>query len=319
MAKHEAEAAEMIEATTAAVTVGEASPDGRIGARKKMPLRVVRIWAAALGGVLLMGGSCDTADLPKTADQLSKGITQSAASLAEGLKGIDPAGINKLLAENATLRENLDSIRRAANGLSLGQGVITLRERRLALRVPHTTGSFTVTAWVDDPQNWAWQNRRFVNQELVLPLNDHEFFVRDCLSNFNPASARNEAVCRGQFPHWAENVWGTIQRHTADEVGRAFRKFLHDAPLSPGPDTSLIEIGEARMTEGDHTISFEVTPVSGDSNGKWSFRGQLVVIAPNGSEAIVKEFDLLSERFSGHNLSSPLPLVTASIRVATAG
>lgn len=250
-------------------------------------------------------------------DSAAERIERGAEALGAGLRDIDPVGLKQLLDENATLRENLDNIRRAANGLSLGQGVITLRERRLALRVPHNTGSFTVTAWVDDRQNWSWQDRRFVDQALVLPINDSEYFVRDCVANFNPASGRNEAVCRGQYQHWAENVWGTIQRHTAGEVARAFQQFLRSAPLSPGPDTSLIEIGEARMTEGDHTISFEVTPVGGDSNGRWSFRGQLVVISANGSESVIKEFDLLSERFPGHSLNSPLPLVTASIRVAT--
>ena len=285
----------------------------------------IGVLISLLASALLMGSSCqiDTSDISTSADHIRRGIEHGAAELASGLRQIDPAGLNRLLSENERLRQQLDSIRGVTNGLSLGEGVITLRERRLALRVPHNTGSFTVTAWVDDRSNWAWQDRRFAPQELILPLKDAEYFVQDCVSHARipfPFSAVNrQDWCRNAAPHWAENVRSTISRHSQGEVARAFRQFLQEAPLTPGPDVRLIEIGEARLTDGDHTISFEVTPVSPDSNARWSFRGQLVVIAANNSEFIIKEFDLLSERFPVHALNTPLPLVTASIRVSTGG
>ena len=180
------------------------------------------------------------------------------------------------------------------------------------MRVPAHTGTFTVTAWVNTRANWSWQDRSFGDMELAYPLDLEGFWRRYAGQKFGS----EPLVLEGQKAHWAENVWGIILAFRNSEARRAVNQMLRDAPLVPLPSSDLVDIGESKMTNGNHSIVFEVTPVAPDASGKWAFRGQLVVIAPE-REYVIKAFDLQSTNYPSQPLRTPLPVVTALVQVAT--
>jgi hypothetical protein len=268
---------------------------------------LVAVFAITVGATGCPTAKVETPDLPPA----TKNLQQGAEALAKGLAAIDPIALNKLLEENAALRDQLSTVRSSLTSAGLGTAVVTLKNRRIVLRIPHHTGTHTVSAWIDDRKNWVWQNRRFLHQEYQLPLDDDAYFLE---SFRNSVKSNALGISNIISPDsWNAQVKGTIWAHTTYAVKPAFSRFLREAPVSPGPDTEGVEIQEQFLTKGTHTIVVSVTPEKADQSDRWSLRGQLLVLP---ELSLLKEFDLISDKSPSHPLGQPLPPVELLVSVA---
>lgn len=232
----------------------------------------------------------------------------AAVSLRKGLEGLDPAGIKALLASNAQLREELDSVQKLYLR-GMGEGVVDITGRSVQVRVTRTVGDLIINAWIDNPANQFWSGR-ITNREVRLPV-DVETFLREY-----PIRR-----CRGDTGATATACLGVAQRvapAAADVlVQEAFQRYLRTAPSSAAPDLPASIANPRFGGSGEHKVYFEVVPVKGDENGNWAARLEIWLV-DTGGNANVFVYDVDNSRYPKQRLGDPLKPIVATLVVRTA-
>ena len=233
----------------------------------------------------------------------------AAVSLRKGLEGLDPAGIKTLLASNASLRSELDSVEKLYLR-GMGQGVVDITGRNVQVRVTRTTGDLLINAWIDNQANQFWSGR-ITNRELRLPV-DVESFLRDYPTR----------RCKGETGASATACFGVAQRvapAAADVlVQEEFQRYLRTAPAAAAPDLPPSIANPRFGGSGEHKVYFQVVPVKADANGNWAARVEIWLVDSFGNEANVFVYDVDDRRYPGHKMEDPLPPIVATLVVRTA-
>ena len=233
----------------------------------------------------------------------------AAVSLRKGLEGLDPAGIKTLLATNASLRSELDSVEKLYLR-GMGQGVVDITGRNVQVRVTRTAGDLLINAWIDNQANQFWSGR-ITNRELRLPV-DVESFLRDYPTR----------RCKGETGASATACLGVAQRvapAAADVlVQEEFQRYLRTAPAAAAPDLPPSIANPRFGGSGEHKVYFQVVPVKADANGNWAARVEIWLVDSFGNEANVFVYDVDDRRYPGHKMEDPLPPVVATLVVRTA-
>ncbi len=233
----------------------------------------------------------------------------AAVSLRKGLEGLDPAGIKTLMATNAQLRAELESVQKLYLQ-GMGQGVVDITGRDVQIRVTRTTGDLIVNAWIDTVTNQFWSGR-ITNREIRLPV-DIETFLHDY-----PARR-----CRGLSGAASTACIGAAQRvaPAAAEVlvQEEFQRFLRTAPAAPAADLPPSIANPRFGGSGEHKVYFEVVPVKADENGNWAARLEIWLVDAQGNEANVFAYDVDNRRYPKHRLEDPLTPIIATLVVRTA-
>ena len=232
----------------------------------------------------------------------------AAVNLRKGLEGLDPAGIRTLLASNAKLREELETVQQLyLNGM--GEGVVDITGRSVQIRVTRTTGDLIVNAWIDQPANQFWSGR-VTNREVRLPI-DIEEFLRDYPTR----------RCRGQTGAVGAACIGSAQRvaPAAAEVlvQEEFQRFLRTAPAAPAPDLPASIANTRFGGSGEHKIYFQVVPVKADAAGNWSARLEIWLVGALGDKANVFLYDVDNRRYPKHKIEEPLAPIVATLLIRT--
>lgn len=228
----------------------------------------------------------------------------AAVSLRKGLEGLDPAGIKTLLATNAQLRTELDSVEKLYLR-GMGEGVVDITGRSVQVRVSRTTGDLIINAWIDKPTNQFWSGR-VTNREISLPV-DVESFLREY-----PIRR-----CRDLTGAAATACIGTAQRvaPAAAEVlvQEAFQRYLRTAPAAAAPDLPPSIANPRFGGSGEHKIYFQVVPVAPDANGNWSARLEIWLVDNQSTQANVFVYDVDNRRYPKQKMEEPLPPVVATL------
>jgi hypothetical protein len=233
----------------------------------------------------------------------------AAVNLRRGLEGLDPAGIRELLATNARLRAELETVQQLYLQ-GMGQGVVDITGRHVQVRVTRTSGDLLINAWIDTPANQFWSGR-ITNREVHLPVNI-ESFLREY-----PARR-----CREESGAAARACIGAAQRvaPAAAEVmiQEEFQRYLRTASGTPAPDLPPSVANPRFGGSGEHKVYFEVVPVKADANGSWSARLEIWLVDGEGGEANVFVYDVDNRRFPRHRMEDPLKPIVATLMVRTA-
>lgn len=233
----------------------------------------------------------------------------AAVNLRRGLEGLDPAGIRELLASNARLRAELESVQKLYLQ-GMGQGVVDITGRNVQVRVTRTVGDLIVNAWIDNTANQFWSGR-ITNREIRLPV-DIETFLREYPTR----------RCKGQSGAAASACIGAAQRiaPAAAEVlvQEEFQRYLRTAPASPAADLPASIANPRFGGSGEHKVYFEVVPVKADANGSWAARLEIWLVDSQGNEANVFTYDVDNGRYPGHKMENPLKPIVATLVVRTA-
>ena len=233
----------------------------------------------------------------------------AAVSLRKGLEGLDPAGIKELLATNARLRAELESVQNLYLR-GMGQGVVDITGRNVQVRVTRSVGDLIINAWIDTPENQFWSGR-LTNREIRLPI-DLETFLREYPTR----------RCRGQTGAAATACLGAAERvaPAAAEVlvQEEFQRYLRTAPAAPAADIPPSIANPRFGGSGEHKIYFQVIPVKPDLNGSWAARLEIWLVDGQGNEANVFAYDVDDRRYPKHKLEEPLTPIVATLVVRTA-
>ena len=233
----------------------------------------------------------------------------AAVSLRKGLEGLDPAGIKELLATNARLRAELESVQNLYLR-GMGQGVVDITGRNVQVRVTRSVGDLIINAWIDTPENQFWSGR-ITNREIRLPI-DLETFLREYPTR----------RCRGQTGAAETACLGAAQRvaPAAAEVliQEEFQRYLRTAPAAPAADIPPSIANPRFGGSGEHKIYFQVVPVKPDLNGNWAARLEIWLVDGQGNEANVFAYDVDDRRYPKHKLEEPLAPIVATLVVRTA-
>src|ERR1051326_727673 len=233
----------------------------------------------------------------------------AAVSLRKGLENLDPAGIKTLLATNASLRAELDSVEKIYLR-GMGEGVVDITGRNVQVRVTRTAGDLIINAWIDSPTNQFWSGR-ITNRELGLPVNI-ESFLRD----YPPRR------CRGETGAAATSCLGVAQRiapAAADVlVQEEFQRYLRTAPAAAAPDLPPSIANPRFGGSGQHKVYFQVVPVKADPNGNWAARLAIWLVDSSGNESNVFVYDVDDRRYPNQKMEEPLAPIVATLVIKTA-
>lgn len=233
----------------------------------------------------------------------------AAVSLRKGLEGLDPAGIKELLATNAKLRTELESVQKLYLQ-GMGQGVVDITGRNVQVRVTRSAGDLLINAWIDTPANQFWSGR-ITNRDVRLPV-DVETFLREY-----PLRR-----CRGETGAAATACLATAQRAAPGAatvlIQEEFQRYLRTAPASPVADLPTSIANPRFGGSGEHRIYFQVVPVKADMNGNWAARLEISLVDAQGRGANVFAYDADDRRYPGHRLGEPLAPIVATLVVRTA-
>lgn len=233
----------------------------------------------------------------------------AAVSLRKGLEGLDPAGIKTLLATNAGLRSELDSVQKLYLR-GMGEGIVDITGRNVQVRVSRTTGDLIINAWIDSPANQFWSGR-ITNRELRLPVNI-ESFLRDypsrrCKGETGTAATSCLAVAQSVAPAAADVL-----------IQEEFQRYLRNAPAAAAPDLPPSIANPRFGGSGQHKVYFQVVPVKADPNGNWAARLEIWLVDSYGHESNVFVYDVDDRRYPNQKMEEPLPPVVATLVVRTA-
>jgi hypothetical protein len=233
---------------------------------------------------------------------LKDGLT----ALGKGLSQLDPVALNRLLNENAGLREQLERVTGQLNKAA-GLGMIEIINRAVQIKVVTYRGGFVVDGWVDQETNKFWSGRVFEKKD---------FSFGDESENLMPIlreSQRRFTVDRGQ-------AWDNIARASQSFLLTKVMGYLAANTIVPGPDSQGIDLNtNFGSTSGQHKIVLRITPIAKDTAGQWSIRFHTVLIRENRDEELIRQFDLTSQGNPAAPLNAALPNVEQVLLVKVAG
>jgi hypothetical protein len=232
----------------------------------------------------------------------------AAVSLRMGLEGLDPAGIRELLATNAKLRDELESVQRLYLQ-GMGLGVVDITGREVQVRVTRTLGDLIINAWIDTPTNQFWSGR-ISNRDVRLPV-EIETFLREYPSRRCSNESQSAiAACFGAAQRVAPAAAEVL-------VQEEFQRYLRTATAVPAPDIPPSIANPRFGGSGEHKLFFEVIPLEADVNGNWAARLEIWLVDPQGNEANVFLYDVDNSRHPRHRMQDPLTIM-ATLVVRTA-
>lgn len=232
----------------------------------------------------------------------------AAVSLRRGLEGIDPAGIKELLATNARLRAELDSVQKLYLR-GMGLGVVDITGRDVQVRVTRTTGDLIINAWIDTPANQFWSGR-ITNREVRLPVDVatfmREYPARRCRGQTGDAAVSCVAAAQSVAPAAADVL-----------VQEEFQRYLRTATAAPAADLPPSIANPRFGGSGEHNVFFQVVPVQPDADGNWSARLEIWLVDAHGDESNVFVYDVDNRRFPNQRMGDPLRPIVATLVVRT--
>jgi hypothetical protein len=233
----------------------------------------------------------------------------AAVSLRKGLEGLDPAGIKTLMATNASLRSELDSVEKLYLR-GMGQGLVDITGRNVQVRVTRTTGDLIINAWIDSPANQFWSGR-ITNRELRLPVNIESFLreypIRRCKGETGTSATSCLSVAQRVAPAAADVV-----------IQEEFQRYLRSAPAAAAPDLPPSIANPRFGGSGQHKVYFQVVPVKADANGSWAARLEIWLVDSYGNESNVFVYDVDDRRYPNQKMEEPIAPVIATLVVRTA-
>jgi hypothetical protein len=231
----------------------------------------------------------------QTVETATKNVRDGLTVLGEGIRNLDPAGLNRLLNENTDLRQKLENITKSLNAAA-GLGMIEIANRAVQIRVRSYTGAFTVTAWVDRRENMFWLNRT---------LNNKGFAFGDETAHINAIHLQSLRTT----PGGQGDAWDHMARNALAYTRGLFLKYLGDNTILPGDFESIDLNTSFGGISGQHKIFLEVTPTAKDTSGGWAIRFQTILKRENDQIEVVRDYDFVSNKYPGHVLNQALPPV----------
>lgn len=272
-----------------------------------------------MGGVVLVSMAVACGD---SITQAGRSLERAAAEIAK-IKDVDPVALNRLIAENGTLRANLQdaAVRMAAFGS--GTGVIALKDRRVQLRVVSSSGAFRIRAWVNDTANVLWR-AEIPDVAAELPF-DFRAAILDAFKEIGTrvcgaGSDQRAYMCgvevgamqvkpEGHLDSTASYLRryanGVFQKHLAGTAGMATGYLSDDVQGKLGGAGTL------------HRVSIEVTPEKATANGGWSLRLRLFELSAGG-EISHGTYDFSPSSYPTARFGAPLPVFNVLLMVERA-
>lgn len=255
-------------------------------------------------------GCVNTKDIAKT----GKSLEVTASKLAQGMDQFDIGGIKELVRTNTALREQLFALKTRLESLPAGDTVVVLQNRKIQFQIAHYTGSLRIQGSIDSQTNWFW-TKRLHDTNVVLNIN-----YRNVLVDGLDDNARRAGIHPLHRPRNANlgNLMVNAELTTKiyeKAVNNTFNEFLQSSPLIPAPDERHMDLQSSFLTPGDHTVLISIIPLASDRNKRWSLRGRIVSIAPDGYVEKIKEFDVDSDLYPNQKLGIEIPQVRAFLRI----
>jgi hypothetical protein len=282
---------------------------------REFALRMVVLTPLGLGGCQLgqVGSGIETvgtglSDVAHGIERASKNVETGAKSLSaslDTLARLDPAGINRLLRENTSLRDDVMKLSARLGPAIPGAGVIEILDRAVKVRITRYKGSHRLNGWLDTTSNPFWTNRT-----LIDTLAGPQFNLRSVISQaFN--SQRSLCQTNDCHLHEAEEA---AQKH-AEEV---LTTYVKGSGIAPGAGLTSIDLNTRFGSGGLHQIVVQITPLAADATGHWLIIGQVYLVAPGGTtEEIVAEFQYDDALFPSYKFGNPLPVLVNPVSVKT--
>lgn len=262
-------------------------------------IRTPSLQPIAQAGADLLGASSGLQRVGASAES-------AAVNLRKGLEGLDPAGIKTLMATNANLRANLDSVQKLYLQ-GMGEGVVDITGRNVQVRVTRATGDLLINAWIDNPSNLFWSGR-ITDRTVALPV-DIETFLREYPTR----------RCRGQIGAAESTCLMAAQRVAPAAaqmlVQEAFQRYLRTGIAAPAPDLPPSIANPRFGGSGEHKVYFQVIPVKADANGNWSARLEIWLVDARGNESNVFAYDVDNQRYPAQAMETPLQPIVATLAI----
>jgi hypothetical protein len=222
--------------------------------------------------------------------KVETGLTEAAAKFEKAMAAVDPAGIKRLLSENAELKARLDKVAADISAVSLGSGVIVLHGNRLQISIPEYRGAFLFDSWIDDEPNWVLQSRELPDRAYKFPvsLSGINIFDRNAVRVV-------EARCQA-----------------------ALRNYLANGNIVPSAQLTKADLQDQLLSSGKHFLYIRVTPISATAQADWFLRVRVEQLSSDGTRvSIIKETDFSSTQSPKHELGTPLPERVALFSIQT--
>jgi hypothetical protein len=266
-----------------------------------MRSRMVTLVAVVLAPILLLASKCnvDTKDITRA----TANVKSAAEDLQHGMDAVsklDPAGINKLLNENAELRHTVELIEQKL--AAARPGVPTLGpQRTIVFEILSYGGSLTLDGWIGSPER-AEPLQKFLNQ---LRLTD-----QDVTLDLSPKRRRKEALDKKQALA-ADTAWIAIA--TAEDE---FKNYLKSPYHLPTPDSDKIHNIDLRLpSSGIYGVWLGITPDAASASNNWHLKYRVSVVSPLETKQILAG-EINSGKRAGWEVGKPLaPELLGSFRV----
>lgn len=220
-------------------------------------------------------------------DQPTKNIENASANLQAGMDSlakIDPAGLNRLMSENAQLRKVAEELKAGLYAVN-NPGLVSVgKNSRVWFEITGYTGRMRISAWLDSPVNKFYYNLEMLNNERQLPMTytiGDEFFSRTGQAAWNYLGHRDFSI-NGIYQcgdaHTCLTLVQTFLNHRTEidtayksATEKAFAEFLKNPFVEPSGNVEKQPIDLRLATQGEHTLYVSLTPEELDSRGKWTF------------------------------------------------
>ena len=258
-----------------------------------------------LVSVVLCGCPKDIPSVDRFADKLEN----SADKLANGLKGVDPVALNRLLDDNAALRASFDELRSQMNKEGSSWNVAIGPNSKVYFEIEWYRGAFHVDGWLNEQNDVKfYDDQPFTDGEVELDVDTNLFsswltttMAQQFLQYTGSGDTRGMLYCiPAVYPHDATHtphnrgLAGTIQTLWAHREARdqalvahfnaAFEKYLKSPGALPSAGKGQVSIGVHTLISGKHHLNLAIRPVALDRNGEWFVQYRMVAVGPQGRE-----------------------------------
>ena len=268
--------------------------------------------------LLLTQGCINTKPVAQLGESFEKGtknLEEGLAKAKQALENFDLTGNKELIRTNHALRAQIDDLTRRLLSLPGGDAVVVLPDRRIVFEVVTYTGSLRLVAYIDSPTNWFWR-RRLHDTNVTLNLNYPGLLIDTTRASLNRQGGWAKALAAGIDENTELKITPKkVGRLYKEAVDNAFAEFLRIGALIPGPDDRHMEIQSSFLTTGEHVVVVQITPEKADRNGRWSFRGRIVSVSPDGHREKIKEFDVDSDQYPKHRTGTEIEPVHVFLKV----
>lgn len=204
-------------------------------------------------------------------EHASENIEKGLAELSK----IDPFALQKLLNENASLREQLQRQQQQLLSFSGSSIELQLENRKLYFLPVTVVGDFDVDGLIDTNDN-VIMKRAFRMGATSFAPDYGVFYDRWCPQHYGQCSKE----------HTAGNLIGAIAAYHG-YVMDEFRSFERGQSQILQP----IYLSESLFGYGARNLKIKVTPRAAAKSGEMKSRAQLITKSPDGTQEIVRDFE----------------------------